>query len=60
MAERDPIKLLRDWIIGQKLAGEAQLEAIQAQVKSELDSAVEFAVKAPYPGVSQVQEDVYA
>ena len=60
MAERDPIKLLRDWIIGQKLAGDAQLDAIQAQVKSEIDAAVEFAMKAPYPGVSQVQEDVYA
>jgi len=60
MAERDPIKLLRDWIIGQKLAGDAQLDAIQAQVKSEIDAAVEFAMKAPYPVVSQVQEDVYA
>jgi TPP-dependent pyruvate/acetoin dehydrogenase alpha subunit len=60
MAERDPIKLLRDWIIGQKLAGNDQLDAIQAQVKSEIDAAVEFAMKAPYPGVGQVQEDVYA
>jgi pyruvate dehydrogenase E1 component alpha subunit len=60
IAEREPIKLLRDWIIGQKLAGEAQLEAIQAQVKSEIDAAVEFAMKAPFPATSQVQEDVYA
>ena len=60
MAERDSIKLLRDWIIGQKLAGAAQLDAIQGQVKSEIDVAVEFAMKAPYPGVDEVQEDVYA
>jgi pyruvate dehydrogenase E1 component alpha subunit len=60
MAERDPIKLLRDWITGQKLAGNAQLDAIQSQIKSEIDAAVEFAMKAAYPAVSQVQEDVYA
>jgi len=60
MAERDPIKLLRDWITGQKLAGNAQLDAIQVQITSEIDAAVEFAMKAPYPAVSQVQEDVYA
>jgi pyruvate dehydrogenase E1 component alpha subunit len=60
MAERDPIKLLRDWIIGQKVDGNDQLDAIQTQAKSEIDAAVEFAMKASYPGVGQVQEDVYA
>src|ERR1700694_4213731 len=37
MSERDPIKLLTDWIFGQKLADKAQLDAIQSQVKSEID-----------------------
>jgi acetoin:2,6-dichlorophenolindophenol oxidoreductase subunit alpha len=60
MAERDPIKLLTDWIIGQKLADKAQLDKIQSEVKSEIDAAVEFAVKATYPGLDQVAEDIYA
>jgi pyruvate dehydrogenase E1 component alpha subunit len=60
MAERDPIKLLTDWIIGQKLADNAQLDRIQSEVKSEVDAAVEFAVKATYPGLDQVTEDIYA
>ncbi len=60
MAERDPIKLHGDWIIAQNLAGKTQLEEIHAQVKSEIDAAVEFAIKAPYPDVDQVAEDVYA
>jgi TPP-dependent pyruvate/acetoin dehydrogenase alpha subunit len=60
MAERDPIKLLSEWIIGQKLADNDQLDAIHSQVKSEIDAAVEFAIKATYPGADQAQEDVYA
>ena len=60
MAERDPIKLLSEWIVGQKLADKAQLDGIHSEVKSEIDAAVEFAIKAPYPGVEQVEENVYA
>jgi len=60
MADRDPIKLLTDWITGQKLADQAQLDRIQSEAKSEIDAAVEFAVKATYPGLDQVGEDIYA
>ena len=60
MAERDPIKLLSEWIIGQKIAGKEQLDGIHSQVKSEIDAAVAFAMNAPYPSADQVQEDVYA
>src|SRR6202163_1233246 len=51
MAERDPIKLLTDWITGQKLADKSQLDGIQLQAKSEIDAAVDFAMKAAYPGL---------
>ena len=60
MAERDPIKLLADWVTGQKLADKAQLDEIQKQVKSEIDTAVDFATKAAYPGMDQLEEDIYA
>jgi TPP-dependent pyruvate/acetoin dehydrogenase alpha subunit len=60
MAERDPIKLLTDWILGQKVADQAQLDSIQSEVKAEIDAAVEFAVKATYPSLDQVGEDIYA
>jgi pyruvate dehydrogenase E1 component alpha subunit len=60
IVERDPINLHGDWIIAQNLAGKTQLEEIHAQVKSEIDAAVGFAMKAPYPGVDQVAEDIYA
>jgi acetoin:2,6-dichlorophenolindophenol oxidoreductase subunit alpha len=60
MAERDPIKLHGDWIVSQNIAAKTHLEEIHAQVKIEIDAAVDFAMKSPYPGVDQVTEDVYA
>jgi pyruvate dehydrogenase E1 component alpha subunit len=59
-AERDPIKVLSDWLLNQKLVAQTQLGEIEAQAKSEIDAAVAFALQAPYPGTDQVGEDVYA
>ena len=59
-AERDPLKVLSDWLLNQKLATQTQLGEIEAQAKSEIDAAVAFALQAPYPGTDQVGEDVYA
>jgi len=59
-AERDPIKVLTKWLLSENLATQAQFDEINAQAKSEIDAAVAFALKAPYPSVDQVGEDVYA
>ena len=58
--ERDPIKLLVDWLMEQGLADSAQFIRIQSEVESEMKKAVEFAVASPYPSVSEVEQDVYA
>ncbi|HXR15200.1 MAG TPA: thiamine pyrophosphate-dependent dehydrogenase E1 component subunit alpha [Terriglobales bacterium] len=58
--ERDPIKLLADWLVEQGFADSAQFSTIQSEVESEMKKAVEFAVAAPYPGVAEVEQDVYA
>jgi acetoin:2,6-dichlorophenolindophenol oxidoreductase subunit alpha len=52
--ERDPLQ-----IAGQALPA-ALLDAIHAEVKAEIDKAVQFAIAAPYPSVDKVAEDVYA
>jgi len=57
---RDPLKLLADWLIEQGLADSAQFSQIQSEVESEMKKAVEFAVAAPYPGIAEVEQDVYA
>jgi TPP-dependent pyruvate/acetoin dehydrogenase alpha subunit len=58
--ERDPVKLFSEWLIAQNLADRAHLDRIYAEVKSEIDQAVQFAVAAPYPNVDKVEQDVYA
>ena len=59
-AERDPVKLMRDWLLDQNLADSGMLDRIYSEVKSEIDKAVEFALAAPYPKPEEVEQDVYA
>ncbi|HLJ23518.1 MAG TPA: thiamine pyrophosphate-dependent dehydrogenase E1 component subunit alpha [Candidatus Acidoferrales bacterium] len=59
-AERDPIKVLTDRLLRDKLATQAQLDEIEAQAKTEIDTAVAFALQAPYPAPEKAGEDVYA
>jgi len=58
--ERDPLKLLADRLIAEGLADSGQVSGIHSEVEAEMKKAVEFAVAAPYPGVSEVEQDVYA
>lgn len=58
--KRDPIALLGDWLIAQKLTDAAALRQIESEVRAEMLAAVEFAVSAPYPGVEEAEQDVYA
>jgi len=59
-SERDPIKLLAAWLIDQRLAESSALNRIDSEVRAEMEEAVQFAVTAPYPGVEEVEQDVYA
>ena len=58
--ERDPIKNLADWLIEQKHTDAGALDRIQAEVRTEMKAAVEFALAAPYPGPEEAEQDVYA
>ena len=60
MALRDPLKKLADFLIDQKLADQNVLDRIQADVKAQVEAAAQFAIGAPYPDVSQVDQHVYA
>lgn len=57
---RDPIALFRAWLLEEKLATDAQFETIQQQVETEAENAVQFALNAPYPDPSEVNQHVYA
>jgi pyruvate dehydrogenase E1 component alpha subunit len=58
--ERDPLKLLADWLIAQGLADSARFSGVRSELEAEMRKAVEFAMAAPYPGVEEVDQDVYA
>jgi TPP-dependent pyruvate/acetoin dehydrogenase alpha subunit len=59
-SERDPLKLFTEYLTAQKLATPVRFEEIHAEVKLEVDQAVQFAMAAPYPAVDKVDQDVYA
>src|SRR5271165_4791758 len=58
--ERDPIANFGKWLIEQKVADLAALDLVQGELESEMKKAVDFAVAAPYPAVTEVDEDVYS
>jgi pyruvate dehydrogenase E1 component alpha subunit len=57
---RDPIKLLADWLISQSFADSAVFKLIESEVRTEMQAAVDFAIAAPYPSADQAEQDVYA
>ena len=60
MNERDPIKIHANWMMEQGLADEESFGRIRAEIESEMKSAVEFAIAAPYPNADEASQDVYA
>ncbi|HZQ95596.1 MAG TPA: thiamine pyrophosphate-dependent dehydrogenase E1 component subunit alpha [Candidatus Sulfotelmatobacter sp.] len=58
--ERDPIKLHASWLAEQGYADAAALDTLVDGIRKEMETAVKFAIDAPYPSVDQVDEDVYA
>ena len=59
-SERDPIHNFRDWMLAEKVIANSQLEQINAEIKAEIQKAVDFAIAAPYPSPDKVEQDVYA
>jgi acetoin:2,6-dichlorophenolindophenol oxidoreductase subunit alpha len=58
--QRDPILNLRNWLMEQKLADAGTLDRWHSELESEMKKSMEFAIAAPYPGIDQVELDVYA
>jgi TPP-dependent pyruvate/acetoin dehydrogenase alpha subunit len=58
--ERDPIKLLGQWLVEQGMADAAKLDEIREAVNTEVAAGARFALDAPYPDVSEVVQHVYA
>lgn len=57
---RDPIKLFGEYLSTEGISDAEGLAAIQSQIAQEASDAVEYALKAPYPDPSEVDQHVYA
>ncbi len=58
--ERDPLKLLGEWLVEAGRATQEVLDQIGADVRGEIEAGVLFALDAPYPDPSEVDQHVYA
>ncbi len=56
---KDPLKMLSEWMVGQKLAEGQLFEQIENEVRQEVETAVQFAIDAPYPSVEEVDHHVF-
>jgi len=57
--EYDPITLWEKQLIKEQVLTEAAVKKIDAEVKAEVASAVEFGLTSPWPGEETIFEDVY-
>ena len=58
--QRDPITLLGGWLSEQGIAGEAELQRHNDDVRRLVDNGLAFALDAPFPDVSEVDRHVFA
>jgi len=56
---RDPLEMVRDRILTNGIATEADLDLIDAKVKEVVEASVKFAEESPYPEPEAAFEDVY-
>lgn len=59
-SERDPITLLGAWLTEQGFADAKKLDQIKAEAQAEVEAGVTFALNAPFPDASEVDQHVYA
>ena len=58
--QRNPLKILANWLVEQGEATHEALTQIQQEVRAEVEAGEAFALNAPYPDPSEVTQDVYA
>src|SRR5438094_4371333 len=56
--ERDPLKMLAEWLMAQGVATSGTFEQIEQRVRAEVEAGEQFALDAPYPDSSEVEQDV--
>ncbi len=57
--KEDPIIRLKSYLLQHGLSTNEELDAIDGEVKKEVQASVEFSEKSPYPPLASIYEDVY-
>lgn len=57
--ERDPIIIFANKMKQQHILTEDEINKIEEEVKKEIEEAVDFAIKSPYPEPEELYEDLY-
>jgi pyruvate dehydrogenase E1 component alpha subunit len=58
--EKDPFATLRKRVIADGVASEADLDAIDAEIKARIEVAVQAAFNADLPDIAELKRDVFA
>jgi pyruvate dehydrogenase E1 component alpha subunit len=56
---KDPILLFQGLLVSEGVLDEATISQIDQEARAEADAAAEFAEASPFPGVEDIQKDVY-
>ena len=56
---RDPIKILGDWLISEKISSSDDLKKIIKEIEAQAENAVQYALNAKYPDKAEVDMHVY-
>jgi len=56
---RDPIKILGDWLISEKISSSDDLKKIIKEIETQAETAVQYALNAKYPDKAEVDMHVY-
>ncbi|MBW4982444.1 thiamine pyrophosphate-dependent dehydrogenase E1 component subunit alpha [Mameliella sp. CS4] len=56
---RDPITRFRAWLVSEGIASEDEIEAMNAEIAEDASAAVDYALAAKYPDVSEVDMHVF-
>lgn len=56
---RDPIKILGDWLISEKISSSDDLKKIIKEIEAQAENAVQYALNAKYPDEAEVDMHVY-
>jgi len=58
--KEDPIEIVKDRILTNNWASEAELEAIDEKSRAFVEECIDFMENSPYPEISQVYDFVYS